>query len=180
MGWVKSPSNTTAAAIYSDGDRIMVMPSHISMDSLLTYLCLAVRRRCTSTWSLSATSIPENPPPPVSSADPLYTHTYLGHGSDIHIGHLIYKCGGIDKRTIEKFEKVSVSHFSFSSHQHHHHLIAWNCPSVGLQHIFAPAFFTLASAPHWWTTTTTPSSSIATFNSLHFNDFFILSCLSSW
>jgi hypothetical protein len=22
-------------------------------------------------------------------------------------GHLIYKCGGIDKRTIEKFEKVS-------------------------------------------------------------------------
>lgn len=22
------------------------------------------------------------------------------------LGHLIYKCGGIDKRTIEKFEKV--------------------------------------------------------------------------
>ena len=24
-------------------------------------------------------------------------------------GHLIYKCGGIDKRTIEKFEKASLS-----------------------------------------------------------------------
>lgn len=24
-----------------------------------------------------------------------------------YLGHLIYKCGGIDKRTIEKFEKAS-------------------------------------------------------------------------
>ena len=25
------------------------------------------------------------------------------------IGHLIYKCGGIDRRTIEKFEKVGIT-----------------------------------------------------------------------
>uniref|UniRef100_A0A8C9AEA9 Tr-type G domain-containing protein n=1 Tax=Prolemur simus TaxID=1328070 RepID=A0A8C9AEA9_PROSS len=32
----------------------------------------------------------------------------IGHidsGKSITTGHLIYKCGGIDKRTIEKFEK---------------------------------------------------------------------------
>jgi hypothetical protein len=35
----------------------------------------------------------------------------IGHvdsGKSTTTGHLIYKCGGIDKRTIEKFEKVSV------------------------------------------------------------------------
>ncbi|KAK3114578.1 translation elongation factor EF-1 alpha [Teratosphaeriaceae sp. CCFEE 6253] len=34
----------------------------------------------------------------------------IGHvdsGKSTTTGHLIYKCGGIDKRTIEKFEKVS-------------------------------------------------------------------------
>ena len=33
----------------------------------------------------------------------------IGHvdsGKSTSTGHLIYKCGGIDKRTIEKFEKV--------------------------------------------------------------------------
>ena len=33
----------------------------------------------------------------------------IGHvdsGKSTTTGHLIYKCGGIDKRTIEKFEKV--------------------------------------------------------------------------
>jgi hypothetical protein len=61
-----------------------------------------VRRRCISTWSSSATSTAENPPPPVSrpSVPSLFPHIL------IIIGHLIYKCGGIDKRTIEKFEKV--------------------------------------------------------------------------
>ena len=34
----------------------------------------------------------------------------IGHvdsGKSTTTGHLIYKCGGIDKRTIEKFEKAS-------------------------------------------------------------------------
>jgi elongation factor 1-alpha len=34
----------------------------------------------------------------------------IGHvdaGKSTSTGHLIYKCGGIDKRTIEKFEKES-------------------------------------------------------------------------
>ena len=36
----------------------------------------------------------------------------IGHvdsGKSTTTGHLIYKCGGIDKRTIEKFEKVNFS-----------------------------------------------------------------------
>ena len=48
----------------------------------------------------------------------------IGHvdsGKSTTTGHLIYKCGGIDKRTIEKFEKeaqevitsLSMSHSSF-------------------------------------------------------------------
>jgi hypothetical protein len=32
----------------------------------------------------------------------------------VAIGHLIYKCGGIDSRTIEKFEKVNGIAFLFS------------------------------------------------------------------
>jgi elongation factor 1-alpha len=35
-------------------------------------------------------------------------HAVIGHvdsGKSTTTGHLIYKCGGIDKRTIEKFEK---------------------------------------------------------------------------
>ena len=35
----------------------------------------------------------------------------IGHvdsGKSTSTGHLIYKCGGIDKRTIEKFEKESL------------------------------------------------------------------------
>lgn len=35
----------------------------------------------------------------------------IGHvdsGKSTTTGHLIYKCGGIDKRTIEKFEKEAV------------------------------------------------------------------------
>ncbi len=42
----------------------------------------------------------------------------IGHvdsGKSTSTGHLIYKCGGIDKRTIEKFEKeaAEVSFLSF-------------------------------------------------------------------
>ena len=41
----------------------------------------------------------------------------IGHvdsGKSTSTGHLIYKCGGIDKRTIEKFEKEAqeVSYFN--------------------------------------------------------------------
>lgn len=35
----------------------------------------------------------------------------IGHvdsGKSTTTGHLIYKCGGIDQRTIEKFEKVRI------------------------------------------------------------------------
>lgn len=42
----------------------------------------------------------------------------IGHvdsGKSTTTGHLIYKCGGIDKRTIEKFEKEA-SEVSFQSH----------------------------------------------------------------
>jgi len=40
------------------------------MDSWLTRLRAVVRKRCTSTWSLSATSILASPPPPVSLRQP--------------------------------------------------------------------------------------------------------------
>ena len=33
------------------------------------------------------------------------THINIVSGKSTTTGHLIYKCGGIDKRTIEKFEK---------------------------------------------------------------------------
>lgn len=44
----------------------------------------------------------------------------IGHvdsGKSTTTGHLIYKCGGIDKRTIEKFEKeaAEVSNSGFKS-----------------------------------------------------------------
>ena len=67
-----------------------------------------VKRRCTLTWSSSATSTAASPPPPVSCPN----HIFPCHHILIIIGHLIYKCGGIDKRTIEKFEKVC-AHFHF-------------------------------------------------------------------
>ena len=35
-----------------------------------------------------------------------------GSANRTQTGHLIYQCGGIDKRTIEKFEKVSLSLFA--------------------------------------------------------------------
>jgi len=44
----------------------------------------------------------------------------LGHvdsGKSTMTGHLIYKCGVIDKRTMEKFEKEAVEvHFFFSAY----------------------------------------------------------------
>ena len=41
----------------------------------------------------------------------------IGHvdsGKSTTTGHLIYKCGGIDSRTIEKFEKVRTHTLSFT------------------------------------------------------------------
>lgn len=41
----------------------------------------------------------------------------IGHvdsGKSTTTGHLIYKCGGIDKRTIEKFEKEAQEVITFS------------------------------------------------------------------
>jgi len=51
---------------------------------------------------------------PYSTQSPVHVFTsftslpVIGHvdsGKSTTTGHLIYKCGGIDKRTIEKFEK---------------------------------------------------------------------------
>jgi len=45
----------------------------------------------------------------------------IGHvdsGKSTTTGHLIYKCGGIDKRTIEKFEKEAQEVTSSSSGLH--------------------------------------------------------------
>ncbi len=54
----------------------------------------------------------------------------IGHvdsGKSTSTGHLIYKCGGIDKRTIEKFEKeaaeVCISFFLNSIEFNHIFLI---------------------------------------------------------
>ena len=48
----------------------------------------------------------------------------IGHvdsGKSTSTGHLIYKCGGIDKRTIEKFEKeaaeVCAAFWPWPSHE---------------------------------------------------------------
>lgn len=51
------------------------------------------------------------PFPPLNTMGKEKTHiniVVIGHvdsGKSTTTGHLIYKCGGIDKRTIEKFEK---------------------------------------------------------------------------
>jgi hypothetical protein len=70
---------------------------------------------------------------------------------------LIYKCGGIDKRTIEKFEKVRYILSCYSSSSLisvivNSRLIAKFCPSVGQNpslarqlQIFAPGRFVTAT-----------------------------------
>ncbi|KAJ9420402.1 translation elongation factor 1-alpha [Fusarium oxysporum] len=55
----------------------------------------------------------------------------IGHvdsGKSTTTGHLIYQCGGIDKRTIEKFEKVSHFPFDRASFAHRFHLRLETCP----------------------------------------------------
>lgn len=106
-------SQTASPAIRHHRSSIITMGLHLLIDSVLTALCSTVRKRCTSTWSLSATSIPASPPPLVSSnrTPPQIPNSLLRY----YTGHLIYKCGGIDKRTIEKFEKVRTRHISLTS-----------------------------------------------------------------
>ena len=48
----------------------------------------------------------------------------IGHvdsGKSTTTGHLIYKCGGIDKRTIEKFEKEAAEMGKVTTHTHTPH-----------------------------------------------------------
>jgi hypothetical protein len=64
--------------------------------------------------------------------------------SHIHTGHLIYKCGGIDKRTIEKFEKVRTQHlFIFSFSPYRQIAPRWGIPSLPTILNFAPGHFWL-------------------------------------
>jgi hypothetical protein len=63
-------------------DSIMAASRSILMDSWLTALRAAVRKRCTSTWSLSATSILASLPPPVSRPNSLDLR--LEHRAHIH------------------------------------------------------------------------------------------------
>jgi hypothetical protein len=73
----------------------------IPMD-IADFVATTVRKSFISTSSSSAMSTPANPPLPVRD-----DCTHKGTQDTYKIsGHLIYKCGGIDKRTIEKFEKV--------------------------------------------------------------------------
>lgn len=91
--------------------RVLPIDRYLYLDELFADGCSTERKRLISTSLSSDTSTPESPPPPVSHIQPAYFQTwYLPHFTNnkltIYTGHLIYKCGGIDKRTIEKFEKV--------------------------------------------------------------------------
>lgn len=80
--------------------------AHDRKETCTDYVSRSVRRSRTSTSSLSATSIPASRPPPAVSYPP---YVFQSCAILIQISDLIYKCGGIDKRTIEKFEKVRYS-----------------------------------------------------------------------
>ncbi|OPJ84911.1 elongation factor 1-alpha 2 isoform B [Patagioenas fasciata monilis] len=57
---------------------------------------------------LAASAAPTAAPPPQKRSRTHINIVVIGHvdsGKSTTTGHLIYKCGGIDKRTIEKFEK---------------------------------------------------------------------------
>lgn len=58
----------------------------------------------------------------------------IGHvdsGKSTTTGHLIYKCGGIDKRTIEKFEKEGKSQSPHQYNHHHHEFYITNISRAG-------------------------------------------------
>jgi hypothetical protein len=69
----------------------------------------------------------------------------IGHvdsGKSTTTGHLIYQCGGIDKRTIEKFEKAS--HLISYLIQHLPALITCILP-LSHEHHFAPTSLFVAA-----------------------------------
>lgn len=84
----------------------------------------------------------------------------IGHvdsGKSTTTGHLIYKCGGIDKRTIEKFEKVSFPlislhflHFhTFRTHRIHWRFGRFFAWFTTFPRHFLPAFV-LPLLSSWW------------------------------
>lgn len=79
------------------------------------------KKRLTSTSLSSGTLTPGSRPPLVRTSICLSLSLSL---TSISTGHLIYKCGGIDNRTIEKFEKVSISaFFSLIFHYFFHYFL---------------------------------------------------------
>ena len=57
----------------------------------------------------------------------------LGHsnsGKSTSSGHMIYKCGGIDKRTIEKFEKEAQEMGKGKNISHHASIAHKNCQKL--------------------------------------------------
>jgi hypothetical protein len=91
--------------------RAQLAPLALSMISRFTDRAFTVRRRLISTSLSSAMSTPANRRLLDVSLPQLRSsrQTQFDRGID-----LIYKCGGIDKRTIEKFEKVRLSATLFS------------------------------------------------------------------
>ena len=107
------------------------MLSHLHHSRQRTLLTASlVRRRLISTSSSSDTSTPASRPPPdvsLPSFDQLRGYDNSHWGID-----LIYKCGGIDKRTIEKFEKVR-TFVSFTSIASTHPAIQLRPVCTGLE-----------------------------------------------
>lgn len=61
----------------------------------------------------------------------------IGHvdsGKSTTTGHLIYKCGGIDKRTIEKFEKEAQEVITFTKYESLCNLLCNNINAYALWH----------------------------------------------
>lgn len=90
---------------------------------------LWVKRNCTLTSSVSRYRLS------LYLFSPLTRSQVIGHvdsGKSTTTGHLIYKCGGIDKRTIEKFEKEAAelgkSSFKYGTCSLFHQ-IAFDLPS---------------------------------------------------
>ena len=85
------------------------------MDTFNATICVRTRERfhCTIYFFLDAL---ETMPPKDKSSDDKsgkihINHVVMGHvgsGKSTSTGHMVYKCGGIDKRTIEKFEKQAM------------------------------------------------------------------------
>lgn len=95
------------------------LPFELFITNNINLILFVVRKRLTSTSLSSDTSTPASPLPPVVSiypstisrqhrsncSDGKLKHEHFTYISSFFFTDLIYKCGGIDKRTIEKFEK---------------------------------------------------------------------------